>query len=232
MNEYANAITDNRWMAKAQLDADNMGTTTWKQYTQLCDNIAIASWDKLTGRKGDDDTLAKSLIGLFAFFGCDARPTVDMQNRFLLSCVTVKRMQSEAMRQARKNLRSAKNLLEEAQESIPLDEKAVEIYQNKVKEYEATVTRMESEPKNVWYDKIPMLSADYSHASKKCRKLIEDEMADVLAERGLMTIEEKLAERQRLDDERDGRNRRKKKEAQAKKQEESKAESNNAPESK
>ena len=222
-NDYANIITDNRFIAKAQLTADDMGPTVWKQYRQLCDNIAIASWDSLCNRTNpDDNTVGLSLTGLFQFFGSDAKATIDMQNRFLLACVKVKKMQSEAMKQARKNLRSAKTLLEEAQDAVPVDENVVKLYQQKVQECEETITRMESESHNVWYDKTPMLDKTFTHATPQCRKLIEDTMADIITERALMTVEAKRQEKQRLDDERKGRNIRKKKEAKAQNETESK----------
>jgi hypothetical protein len=215
-NEYATLITDNRFIAKAQLDADDMGASTWKQYRQLCDNIAIASWNGLCGRTNpDDNTVGMSLTGLFAFFGSDAMATVDMQNRFLLACVKVKKVQSEEMKQARKNLRSAKNLLEEAQDAEPVNENMVELYQEKVKECEEIVATMELEPHNVWYDKTPMLDKTFKHATAQCRKLIEDTMADIITERELMTAEQKQAEAQRLADERKGRKIRKQNEAKA-----------------
>ena len=61
-------------------------------------------------------------------------------------------------------------------------------------EAQAEVVRLANEPNNVWFKKTPMLTSDYKHATEKCRKLVEDTMADIIAERELMTAEELQAE--------------------------------------
>lgn len=181
-NEFANTIIDNRYMANVQLTADDMGPTAWKQYRQLCDNIAIASWKSIS-TNDNDNIIGLSLSGLFGFFGSDAKALPSMQKRLLLACVSVKKCQSEAMKQARKALRNAKTELEEADEQT-------EALQQAVTDAEAEVLRLQSEPHNVWYEKTPMLDKSRLHASAKCRKLIEDTIADILTERSLMTVEE------------------------------------------
>lgn len=180
-NEFANTIIDNRYMAIAQLTADDMGPTSWKQYRQLCDNIAIAAWKSIT--TNDDNIIGLSLSGLFAFFGSDAKATAPMQKRLLLSCVSVKKYQSDEMKKARKALREAKIALEEADEETDALKQAVT-------DAEAEVARLKSEPNNEWYEKTPMLDKTKKHANAKCRKLIEDTIADIITERSLMTVEE------------------------------------------
>ena len=190
INEYGNTIIDNRWMANSQLTADDMGPTAWKQYRQLCDNIAIASRKSLS-LADDGNIVGMSLAGLLTFFGSDAKATTDKQKRIMLACVSVKKEQSVAMKKARKALREAKVALEEAQESQDeLTRMSIDLKQEAVEKAQAEVERLESEPHNVWYNKMPMLDSSRKHATAKCRKLIEDTIADILSERALMTIEE------------------------------------------
>lgn len=189
-NEYATTINDNRYIANAQLTADDLGPTMWKEYRQVCDVIAISAWKSLSDKSADTDILGAALAGLFDFFGSDAKATVPMQKRFILACVQVRKEQSVAMKKARKALREARNVLEEEEAREGKDETMIQILQAKVDEAQEEVTRLEGEPMNVWFNKTPMLDTTRKHASAKCRKLIEDTMADVMAERALMTIEE------------------------------------------
>lgn len=189
-NEYATIINDNRYIANAQLTADDLGPTMWKEYRQVCDVIAISAWKSLSDKSADTDILGAALAGLFGFFGSDAKATVPMQKRFILACVQVRKEQSVAMKKARKALREARNVLEEEEAREGKDETMIQILQTKVDEAQEEVTRLEGEPMNVWFNKTPMLDTTRKHASAKCRKLIEDTMADVMAERALMTIEE------------------------------------------
>lgn len=189
-NEYATIINGNRYIANAQLTADDLGPTMWKEYRQVCDVIAISAWKSLSDKSADTDILGAALAGLFDFFGSDAKATVPMQKRFILACVQVRKEQSVAMKKARKALREARNVLEEEEAREDKDETRIQILQAKVDEAQEEVTRLEGEPMNVWFNKTPMLDTTRKHASAKCRKLIEDTMADVMAERALMTIEE------------------------------------------
>lgn len=189
-NEYATIINDNRYIANAQLTADDLGPTMWKEYRQVCDVIAISAWKSLSDKSADTDILGAALAGLFDFFGSDAKATVPMQKRFILACVQVRKEQSVAMKKARKALREARNVLEEEEAREDNNETMIQILQAKVDEAQEEVTRLEGEPMNVWFNKTPMLDTTRKHASAKCRKLIEDTMADVMAERALMTIEE------------------------------------------
>lgn len=204
-NIYAETIAENRYIASAQLSADDMSAKTWKQYRQLCDNIAIAAWRSLhKSADKDDNTLGLSLTGLFAFFGSDAKATMPMQKRFVLACVAVKKEQSVAMKAARKVLRNAKIALDEAVEAEK-DEATIATLTEAVETAQAEVERLESEPMNVWYQKTPMLDSTRKHANAKCRKLIEDTIADIMAERELMTVEELQAEALALKAERKAR---------------------------
>lgn len=185
--DMAEVIANNRWMAKEQLDMDDMGKTLWKQYCQLCDNVAVESWNSLNN-KCDEDVLATSLKLLFNFFGCDVKATPMVQKRFLLACVTIKKFSSDDMKKARKELRQARVALND-----PAEDSNLEQLQIAVDKAKAEVERLEALPKHYWSDPTPLLK-DKKHATKDCRKKIEDAMADLISERSLMTAEELAAE--------------------------------------
>lgn len=201
MNEFANIIADNRYIATAQLTADDMGPTTWTQYRQLCDNIAIAAWKSLH-KNADDNIVGMSLAGLIAFFGADFKATTPIQKRITLACVTIRKKQSEAMKKAREDYRDAKKLQEKySDEKVALSyaetlgedwdvTKVQELMKKSVEDAENAVTELKTISGNEWFEKTPMLDASKKHATAKCRKLIEDTIADIMAERELMTIEE------------------------------------------
>lgn len=252
-NTFASIIIDNRFIANAQLNADDLGTlSAWEEYRKVCDVLAISAWNSLHS-KDNGQIMGAALAGLFDFFGVDAKATVPMQKRFTLACVQVKREQSVAMKKARKALAEAKktqqkgtiisvkewsetdllnkiswtNMLKGATDNRLSEEEladlkakvealdakyepkevevAPEILQDAVDKAQAEVDRLASEPMNVWYNKVPMLTSDRKHASPKCRKLIEDTIADIIAERELMTAEELQAEALTLKAERKAR---------------------------
>lgn len=189
-NIFADTIADNRYIAKAQLTkAIFESQEQWDEYTRVIDVLAISAWNSLN-HKTDENLLGAALAGLFGFFGSEIKATAPMQRRFILSCVQVKREQSVAMKKARKALRNASDLLKEEELKEVKDETAIKVFKDKVEEAKAEVARLESEPNNVWYNKTPLLTTDRKHATDKCRKLIEDTMADVMAERDMMTAEE------------------------------------------
>lgn len=205
-NIYAETITDNRWIAELQLSENDMSAKNWKQYRQLCDNVAISAWRSLhKSADKNDSLLGTSLTGLFAFFGSDAKATSPVQKRFMLACVTVKREQSLAMKDARKALRKATIGLDEAESAETPDAELISKLTEEKKSAEELVDKLKLEPNNVWYNKVPMLDKSRKHASAKCRKLIEDTMADILAERELMTAEELQKEALQLKAERKAR---------------------------
>lgn len=186
--ELAEIIADNRLIAKAQLDMDDMGKTLWKQYCQLCDNVAKESWNSLN-KKADENVLATSLTLLFSFFGCDAKAVPAVQKRFLLACVAIKKASSDELKKANKVLRAAKIALEECE-----DENNTEQLKAEVDRAQAEVDRLKATPGHYYNDPTPLMDKDREHATRDCRKKIEDAMHDLIAERSLMTAEELAAE--------------------------------------
>lgn len=201
MNEYANIITDNRYIATAQLTADDMSPATWAQYRQLCDNIAIAAWKSLH-KSADDNIVGMSLAGLIAFFGAEFKATTHIQKRITIACVNIRKKQSEAMKKAHADYRDAKKLQEKYSDEEAAKEyaatlgeevtveKVQETMKAQVEKAEALIAELKTISGNEWFEKTPMLDASKKHATAKCRKLIEDTIADIMAERELMTIEE------------------------------------------
>ena len=208
-NIYADMINDNRYIASRQITKDDMSRTEWDQYTQLCDTLAIAAWRDLCGKKSTNIGLA--VTGLFAFYGIDAKATTSMQRRLQLCCVTVKREMSVPMKRAKSALTDAKktlHTLEEKRDEDPTNEefqKSVDVAQAIVNECNEKIEQLTNEPHNIWYQHSPMLDSTRTHASSKCRKLIEDTIADIIAERALMSYEDILAEAEALKAERKAR---------------------------
>lgn len=201
MNEYANIITENRYIATAQLTADDMGLNTWTQYRQLCDNIAISAWKSLS-KNADDNVVGMSLSGLITFFGADFKATAPIQKRLILACVSIRKKQSETMKKARKDYRDARKLVEKYSDNAIAEEyaktlgdewtaeKVQELMKTQADNASKVIEELKVVSGNEWFEKTPMLDTSKKHATAKCRKLIEDTIADIMAERELMTIEE------------------------------------------
>lgn len=220
-NEFGSKIIDNRFIGKTQLNADDLGgatCSTWVQYRQLCDNIVIASYERLHGKGVDSNVLGMSVAGLFTLFGVEATATPEYQHRLMVSVINRKPIRSQALKDAQKDAKTAKTALDNAILTEQSDEQIATLradHESKV----AAVNALYEEPNNYWFELVPMLDKSKKHASANARKAIEDVLADIINERALMTMEELQAEAQRLADERKGRKMRKKAEAKAAKAE-------------
>ena len=188
-NMYFDTIVDNR-RTVYQLDADDMGNTAWKQYRQLCDNLAKAAWNSLRHKDTEDNLVGMSLAGLFAFFELDLKAVPEYQNRILLACVDYKRIRSQEMKDARKALSAAKEAYKKALEEGVEDTDALK---TAVEDAEAEVVRLKEVPGNEYFDPTPMLDKDKKHAVAKCRKYIEDAICDFATEHEMKSAEQ-LAE--------------------------------------
>lgn len=221
-NTFGSLIIDNRFIGKTQLNADDMGgagCSTWTQYRQLCDNIVIASYDRLHGKGIDANALGMSVAGLFTLFEVDAKATPEYQHRLMVAVINRKPQRSQALKDASKATKEAKATWEKALQAELSEEKIseAETAYNELKEAEKALY---AEPHNYWFELVPMLDKTKKHATATARKAIEDVIADIIAERELMTSEELQAEAKRLADERKGRALRKKQEEKAAKAEE------------
>lgn len=218
-NAMGSKIVDNRFIGKVQLNADDMGgvgCSTWAQYTKLCDNIVLSAWNRLHGKGIDQNVMGISVMGLFELFGVDAKATPEYQNRLMVSVINRKAQRSDALKEASKAKREAKEaydlaLAQERKDDLPALKAAFDARTN-------ALEALYLEPNNYWFELEPMLKKGTMHASPNARKAIEDTIADIIAERDLLTVEELEAEAQRLADERKGRAIRKREEAKAAKQ--------------
>lgn len=188
-NMYFDSIVENR-RTVYQLTADDMSASSWKQYRQLCDNLAKAAWNSLRKKSNDDNIVGLSLSGLFAFFDLDLKAMPEYQNRILLACIDYKRYRSEEMKEARKALTKAKSALADA---IEAKEEDTDALKSAVDDAEAEVARLKSIPGNEYFDPIPLLDKDKIHAKAVCRKYIEDAICDFATEHEMKSAEQ-LAE--------------------------------------
>ena len=214
-NNFGSLIIDNRFIGKTQLNADDLGGTgcsTWAQYRQLCDNIVTASYDRLHGKGVDSNALGMSVAGLFTLFEVEAKATPEYQHRLMVAVINRKPQRSQALKDAAKATKAAKTEWEKTLE-MGLSEVEISEAEEKYNECKDAEQALYAEPKNYWFDLVPMLDKTKKHATAQARKAIEDVIADIIAERDLMTVEELQAEAKRLADERKGRELRKKQEA-------------------
>lgn len=214
-NNFGSLIIDNRFIGKTQLNADDLGgagCSTWAQYRQLCDNIVTASYDRLHGKGVDSNALGMSVAGLFTLFEVEAKATPEYQHRLMVAVINRKPQRSQALKDASKATKEAKAEWEKALEA-ELSEVEISEAEEKYTECKDAEQALYAEPKNYWFELVPMLDKTKKHATAQARKAIEDVIADIITERELMTVEELQAEAKRLADERKGRDLRKKQEA-------------------
>ena len=217
-NTMKNTIIENRYIGKVQLTADDMGgigCDNWNQYRQICDRLAKQAYDHAIGRAIDNNALGVYISAIFDFFGVETIDSSKYHARVLATMVERKPQTSQALKDARKEKKLAKDVWEKAIADDEPEEKLAElkaIYE----ECSDTLDQLYLEPKNYWYDLVPMLDRTKKHATAKARKALEDTCADIISERQLMTVEELEAEAIRLADERKGRKARKSKEEKAK----------------
>ena len=216
-NTMTSTIIENRYIGKVQLTADDMGGMScdnWNQYRQICDRLAKQAYDHAIGRAIDVNALGVYISAIFEFFGVDTIDSSKYHARILATMVERKPQSSQVLKDARKAKSEAKKAWEKA-----ILEEVSEDAQNELKGiYEECSEKLEElylEPKNYWYDLVPMLDRTKKHATAKARKALEDTCADIISERQLMTVEELEAEAVRLADERKGRKMRKKAEEKA-----------------
>lgn len=216
-----NTIIDNRYIAKAQLTRDDMTQAQWDEYRTLCDAAAIEAY-RIATQRCDIDNSATCLYNLLKFFDAKAAKALHFagyRTRLMMAAVERKREKSVELKRAEKTLREFKDSLAEKQVlregmngddaqvrvknvhtghmelwNVKMVDNAIEALTKNVAEQQALVDDLYARPKNCWYDFKPMMTKDRLHASDKCRKAIEDVIADILTERQFMTIEDEQRE--------------------------------------
>lgn len=206
-NIVSNIIVENRYIAKLQLTADDMGGAgckNWNDYRLVCDKLAKEAYNKVVGKSVDRQLLGILVASLFDFFEIEVADSSDYHARIIASLVVRKVQTSDALKEARKNKANAKKDWETAIAEEKTDEEIATLKD----EYEACakiVNDLMYQPKNYWKDSVPMLDRSKKHATPEARKALEDVCADIISEREFMSAEELELEAQRLDDERKGR---------------------------
>ena len=215
----SNTIIENRYIGKVQLTADDMGgegCKNWEDYRLTCDKLTKEAYNYAVGRSVDANLIGVLTAGLFEFFGIEVADSSKYHARILATLVERKPQTSQDLKDARKDKSEAKKAWEEG----IVEEKSEEEIEALKEEYEKCskiVDDLYLEPKNYWFDIVPMLDRTKKHATPKARKALEDTCADILTERQFMSAEELATEAQRLADERKGRAIRKKAEKKAEK---------------
>lgn len=216
-NSITAKIVDYRYIGKQQLNADDMGgigCANWDNYLKVCRILATSAWDYTMGRAINDDVVATAVAGLLDFFGISYTDARKHTVRLLTAVVTRKPKRSDALKDALKAKKDAKKAWEDALSSEK-SEAEIEALKAIYEDASKTVEKMYTEPHNYWFDPAPMFDAKTHNATPKARKNIEDTCADIFQERKFMSADEIKKEKQALDDERKGREIRKKKEAKA-----------------
>ena len=187
-NMHFETIVENRRTVNQLSMEDFSSRNAWKQYCQLCDNLAVAAWNSLgKGKTNDDNIVGMSLAGLFSFFEVELKATIDYQGRILLACVDQKRVRSQEMKDARKAESDAKKALSKAEEDGVEDTAELK---EAVETAKAKVAELKEIPGNEYFDPIPLLDASQKHAKAICRKYIEDAICDFVKERALKSAEQ------------------------------------------
>ena len=205
-NTFATIITDNRYMANAQLVASEFKANEWKQYRQLCTtmvNNAMAVY-KNSSDFADFDV---ALVGLFAMFGMNdaTKGIFKYRVRLAVACLQMKKEYSLAYKDARKALSEAKKdynakaeLVTEEMTEEAEEVKALVLAEAKVTECNDKLEELASEPHNVWWN-VQKLNSKKDKDLAIARKHIEDTIADIIFERSNMTEEDLKIEKGQLD---------------------------------
>lgn len=216
-NSMTAKIVEYRYIGKLQLNADDMGGVgcdTWEQYLNVCSMLSVAAWNHTMGRAVDDQLINTAIAGLLDFFGITVVDSARYTARILSVLVNRKANRSDALKDAIKAKKTAKEEWEQAIAS-ELAEDEVAAKKTAYEDAAAAVDALYLEPNNYWFDPAPGFDTKTKKAKPAIRKALEDTCADIFTERQFMSAEELHAERVALDDQRKGRKMRKKAEAKA-----------------
>lgn len=216
-NSITAKIVDYRFIGKVQLNADDMGGVgcdNWDQYLSVCSMLSVAAWNHTMGKAVDDQLINTAIAGLLNFFGIEVVDSSRYTARILSVLVNRKAKRSDALKDATKAKKTAK---EDWENAIASEMDAEEIESKKAAYEDAcnTVDALYLEPNNYWFDPAPGFDAKTHKAKPATRKALEDTCADIFTERQFMSADEIKAEAIALADQRKGRKMRKKAEAKA-----------------
>lgn len=216
-NAITAKIVEYRYIGKVQLNADDMGGVgcdNWNQYLNVCSMLSVAAWNHTMGRAVDDQLVNTAIAGLLDFFGIEVVDSSRYTARILSVLVNRKAQRSQALKDANKAKKTAKEAWEEAIAN-ELTEEEIAVKKTAYEDASAVVDALYLEPNNYWFDPTPGFDTRTHKAKPAIRKALEDTCADIFTERQFMSADELKAERIALDDQRKGRKMRKKAEAKA-----------------
>ena len=243
-NSITAKIVDYRFIGKVQLNADDMGGVgcqNWEQYLSACNLLAVAAWNHTVGKATDDQLINTAIAGLFDFFGIEVVDSSRYTARILSVLVNRKANRSDALRDAIKARKAAKDAVDNyvpaetdnvngvvalagmlsgmtANDAMDMATTHTPTLKELKAAYEEAcevVEQLYREPKNYWFDPAPAFDKKTLKATPAARKALEDTCADIFTERQFMSADEIKAEAQALADQRKGRKMRKKAEAKA-----------------
>jgi hypothetical protein len=205
-NTFATMITDNRYMANAQLVASDFKANEWKMYRQLCTTMVNESMG-VYKNSSDFTAFDTAIVGLFAMFGMNdaTKGIFRYRIRLAVACIQMKKEYSIAYKDARKELSEAKKTYNTKAELVTEDMteeaeevKALALAEEKVKECEDKLDDLANTPNNVWWNP-QKLNSKKDKDLAIARKHIEDTIADIIFERSNMTEEDLKIEKGQLD---------------------------------
>lgn len=228
--EIAKAVNEavglNRWFANKQIDKNtfNGNAETFADYKGTISALTVACYNHVVG-KVSINVVAKLVGSLFEYFGIEAKPN-NYTKRFIVASVQMKRCYSAEYLKAKTEARhlnddlatmtealiKAKPELNTKTNSELCEEYAAIAEKTKaVNAAEAEVEKLLAEPKNCYIDykcgarAVGKTGSMRFEATKQVMKNIEDVLADIIAEREIMTTKELLIEAETLKAERKNR---------------------------
>lgn len=221
MNNKTNAITGKivelRELGKHQLNAEHMGGVgckLWDEYNKVASLLAVSAWDHVMGMSINEDVVDTAISGLMNFFGVNVTDLTKYRARILCALIEYKGIRSNELKDAIK----AKNAAKKAWENAINEDKSeneIATFKADYEDKKQAVDSLYDVPGMFKIDPTPMFNKKDKSISAKGRKRLEDTFADIYTERKFMTADELKAEKQKLDDERKGREIRKKNEKKA-----------------
>ncbi len=124
-NSITAKIVDYRFIGKVQLTADDMGgvgCANWDQYLNVCSVLSVAAWNHTIGKATDDQIINTAIAGLLDFFGIEVVDSARYTARILSVLVNRKAQRSQALKDALKVKKLAKEALDKYDPDIPVPE--------------------------------------------------------------------------------------------------------------
>ena len=221
MNNKTNAITEKsvelRDLGKHQLNAEHMGGVgckLWDEYNKVASLLAVSAWDHVMGLSINEDAVDTAISGLMTFFGVNVTDLKKYRARILCALIQYKGIRHDDLKKAIKVKNDAKKAWESAISEDKSEEEIADL-KDIYEDEKQKVADLYDMPGMYKIDPTPMFNKKTKVITADGRKRLEDTFADIYKERKFLTADELQAEKIALDDERKGREVRKKKEQKA-----------------